>query len=66
MLEDYVEDNYYERFDTHSYYPFREGHFNARFDVKSQQSYSSAKSRSKAPGHSASLKNMSKTITMQS
>ena len=38
---------------------------NARLNVKSQQSHSSAKSGSKAPGHSACLKSMSGTITMQ-
>ena len=36
---------------------------NARLDVKSQQSHSSTKSRSRAP--SACLKSMSRTITMQ-
>ena len=35
MLEKYVEDNYYGRFDTHSYHRHREIHFNARLDVES-------------------------------
>ena len=38
---------------------------NARLDVKSQQSHSSAKSRSRAPGHSVCLKSMLRTITIQ-
>ena len=33
MLEEYVEDNYYARFDTCSYYHFREIHFNARLNI---------------------------------
>ena len=65
MLEEYVEDNYYARFDTHSYHRYRETHFNARLDVKSKQSHKSAKSRSRAPGHSGCLKSMSRTITIQ-
>ena len=65
MLEEYVEDNYYARFDTRSYHCYRETHFNARLDVKSRQSRLSAKSRSTAPGQSACLKSMLRTITMQ-
>ena len=30
---EYVEDNYYARFDTRSYHPLREIHFNARLDI---------------------------------
>ena len=33
MLEENVEDNYYERFDTHSYHCFREIHINASLDM---------------------------------
>ena len=51
MFEEYVEDNYYARFDTSSYHRFRETHLNsrldennARLDIKSQQSHSSVKS----------------------
>ena len=33
VLEEYVEDNYYARFDTPSYHHYRETHFNARLDV---------------------------------
>ena len=33
MLEEYVEDNYYARFETHSYHRYREMHFNARLDL---------------------------------
>ena len=33
MLEKYIEDNYYARFDTHSYRCFREIHLNARLSV---------------------------------
>ena len=57
---------------THSYHHFGETHFNARFDVnnaifdvKSQQSHSRAKSRSRALGHSACFKSMPMTITVQ-
>ena len=39
--------------------------FNARLDVKSRQSYSCVKSRSRAPGHSTHLKSMLRKITMQ-
>ena len=56
MLEDYVANNYYARFDTCSYHHFWETHFNA----KSQWS---AKSRSRALGPSACLKSMLRTIT---
>ena len=59
------EENYYAMFDTHSYYHFRETHLNARLNVKSWQSQWSAKSRSTAPRHSACLKSMSRTITIQ-
>ena len=38
---------------------------NARLNVKSRQSHSSAISGSNAPGHSVCLKSMSRTITMQ-
>ena len=72
MLEEYVEDNYYARFDTRSYHRFRKTHLNARLnvnnarlDVKLQQSYSSTKSRSQAPGNIVCLRSMSRTITMQ-
>ena len=72
MVDEYVEDNYYAMFDTHSYHCFREIHFNtrlnvnnARLNVKSWQSHSSMKCRSRAPVHSVSLKSMSRTITMQ-
>ena len=72
MLQGYVKDNYYARFDTPSYHHFREIHFNARLDVnnarldvKSRQSHLSAKSRSRSPGHSGCLKSISRTITMQ-
>ena len=34
-------------------------------DVKSQQSYSRVKSRSRAPGHNVCLRSMSRIITMQ-
>ena len=64
-LKSYVKDNYYARFDTHSYHRFRETHLNARLDVKSWQSHWSMKSRSRAPGHSACLKSISRTITRQ-
>ena len=37
---------------------------NARVDVKLQQSHWSVKCSSRAPGHSASLKGMLRTITM--
>ena len=33
MLEVYVEENYYARFDTRSYHHFREMHFNARLNL---------------------------------
>ena len=53
-------------------YWVRETHFNARLDmnnarldIKSRQSHSSTKSRSRALGHYASLKTISWTITMQ-
>ena len=39
--------------------------YNARLDVKSKQSHSSTKFRSRAPGHSACLKGISMKITMQ-
>ena len=57
MLEDYVADNYYARFDTRSYHRFRETYVNAR------QSQWSAKSRSKALVHSACLKSTNAAIT---
>ena len=57
--------NYWARFDTHSYHCFRETHFNARLDIKSWQSHSSMKSRSKALSHSACLKSIPRTITVQ-
>ena len=54
------------------YHHFREIHFNARLDVniarldiKSWQSHSSMKSRSRAPVHSACLKSMLRTIITQ-
>ena len=63
---------YYARFDTSSYHCFTETHINARLNVnnathyvKSQQSQSSTKSGLKALGHSAGLKSMPRTITMQ-
>ena len=65
MLEEYVKDNYYVRFDTHSFNCFRETHFNARQGVKSCQSRWSAKSRSNAPDKNMCLKTVSRTITMQ-
>ena len=72
MLEEYVEDNYYARFDICSYHPFREMHCNARFnvnnvglDVKSQQSHSRVKSRSRVLGCRTCLKDIWRTITMQ-
>ena len=65
MLEEYVKVNYNARFDTHSYHCCREWHSNARLDVKSGQSYSSAMSRSRALGHSACSKSMLRTITLQ-
>ena len=58
MLEGYVEGNNYARFDTHSYHSYRKTHFNARLDW-------SAKSRSRAPGVSAYLKSMPRTISIQ-
>ena len=60
-----IEDKYYARFDTHSYHRYREMYFNARLDVKSWQRHWSAKSMSRASCHSACLKSMSRTITMQ-
>ena len=33
MLEEYIQANYYARFDTCSYHCFREIHLNARHDV---------------------------------
>ena len=72
VLEEYVEDNYYARFNTRSYHLLRETHYNARLDVnnarmevKSQQSHWGLKSKSRAPGHSVCLKSMSRTTTMQ-
>ena len=65
MLADDVKYNYYARFDHLSYHRYEETHFNARLNVKSEQSHSSVKSRSRPPGHSACLKSMSRTITMQ-
>ena len=72
MHQENVKVNYYARSDTRSYHRFREIHLNARLnvnnarlDVKSQQSYFSMKSKSRAQGHSACLKDMSRTITMQ-
>ena len=72
MLEKYVEDNYNARFDTHSCHHFREIQFNgrldgnnARLDVKPRQSYSSTQTMSRVLGHSAYLKSMLSTITMQ-
>ena len=72
MFEEYVEDNYYARYETRIYDCFRETHFNARLnvnnarlDIKSKQSHSSVKSRSRASGHSACLMSMSRIITMQ-
>ena len=65
MLEVYVKENYYARFDTRYYQRFKETHFNARFDVKSWQSHWSAKSTLTTLGHSARLKIMSMTITMK-
>ena len=35
--EEYVEDNYYARFDTHSYHHFGEIHFNAKLDVNNDR-----------------------------
>ena len=71
MLEEYVKDNYYARFDTRSYYHFTEMHFNARLNVNNarldlKSRHLSAKSRSGALGHSACLKSLSRTITMKS
>ena len=71
MLEEYVEDNYYARFDTRSYHHFRETYLNARLDVNNTRRRKittkslSAKSRSRAPSYRACLKSMSKKITMQ-
>ena len=48
MLEEYVEDNNYARFDTFRYHRFIATPFNARLDVKSLQSQSSKKSSSRA------------------
>ena len=64
MLEGYVKDNYYARFDTHSYHSCRETDFNARVNIK-LQSHWSVKCRSRTPGHSVCLKGMLRTMTMQ-
>ena len=50
-LQDNVADNYYARFDTHSYHRFRETYF----------SQWNAKSRSVAPDQSACSKSLSRT-----
>ena len=34
MLEGYVMNNYYARFETQSFHSYRETYFNARVDVK--------------------------------
>ena len=65
MLEGYVMNNYNARCDTHSYHSCKETDFNTRVDVKLQQSQPSVKCRSWASGHSACLKGMLSTITMQ-
>ena len=55
--------NYYARFDTHSYHGCRERDFNARVHEKLPQW--SVKCWSRAPDHSACLKSMLWTIPMQ-
>ena len=52
MCEAYVMNNYYARFDTHSYHSCRETDFNARVDVKLLPSQWSVKCQSRVPGHS--------------
>ena len=49
----YDMNNYYARFDTHSYHSCRETDFNASVDIKLGQSHWSVKCRSRTPGHSA-------------
>ena len=65
MLEWYVMNNNYKRFDAHSYHSCRETDFNARVDIKLRQNHWSIKCRSRALGHSACLQGMIWTITMQ-
>ena len=64
MLEQYVEDDYCARFDTHSYHSFTETHFNARLDIKYDK-VTRVKSRPKALGHSVCLKSISRKVTIQ-
>ena len=70
MLEVYVEDNYYARFDA-AITASEEGILMLDLtsimldDVKSKQSHFSMKSKSKALGHSVGLKSISRTITIQ-
>ena len=65
MIEEYVKDNYYARFDIRSCHCYWETHFNDRLDFESWQSYWNAKSRSKAPDDNAYLKIMLLAISMQ-
>ena len=60
MLEEGVKDNYYARSHTHSYHACREMHFHSIL-----AKHWSGKCRSRAPGHVARLKSVSRTITMQ-
>ena len=64
VLEEYV-DGVYAGFDTCGYHRFTATHFNARLHVKSRQSQSSGKSRSRALGHNVCLKSMLRKITMK-
>ena len=48
-----------------SYHYYREMHFTARLNVKSWQNHLSMKSMSRVAGHSACLKRMSRSITVQ-
>ena len=57
MHEEYVKDNYYARFHTHSYHCCIEMHFTSRREVNFD-SHLSVKYRSKAAGHGACPKSI--------
>ena len=61
MLQEYTEDNYYARFDTHSYHCCFETHFTTQIYV----SQLSVKYKSIPGGHSVCSKSIPRTITMQ-